>query len=227
MRVADYLSVGDHVLGRRVRRQHPERVSGVSGHRGWLPQGVSWPVVGCYVVGRHDDSWVLVTERLVEDRWPLAVPGLVGLAADACDRDVGLVVDALVVDALVPLEEARQQEPEAGDPGEHEDPRDDVDDVAGRERSVVDAGAGVGPLRRQGQLGRAEQEHHRRRPPDDHEDGERIPEGCRGRAPQCETPSEGLAEGRLGVSPSPGGRLDTSGDSTGRARSSTVTDHLF
>ena len=138
-----------------------------------------------------------------------------------------LVVGALVVGAVVLLEDARQQEPEAGGPGEHQNPRDDVDDVAGRERSVVDAGAGVGPLRRQGQLGRAEQEHHRRRPPDDHENGEGIPGGRRGRAPQCRAPSEGLADGRCGASPSPGGRLDTSGDSTGRARSSTVKNHLF
>ena len=106
-----------------------------------------------------------------------------------------LVVDALVVGAVVLLEDARQQEPEAGGPGERQNPRDDVDDVAGRVRSVVDAGAGVGPLRRQGQLGRAEQEHHRRRPPDDHEDGKRIPEGRRGRTSQCKAPSKGLADG--------------------------------
>ena len=138
-----------------------------------------------------------------------------------------LVLGALVLGAVVLLEDAHQQEPETGAPSEHQDHRHDVDDSAGRERPVVDAGAGVGPIRRQGQLGRAEQEHHRRRPADNHEDGERIPQGRRGRASQCWTPSGCLADGRLGAWPSPGGSLDTSGDSTGRAKSSTFGIRFF
>ena len=167
------------------------------GHGTVLRAGVRRVLVRRHVVGRHDDSRVLVAEGLVEQGAGLAVPGLVGIGAGlmvavavARDREVGGVAAA-----PVPPEDAGHQEPQAGDPSEQHDPGDGVDDVAGRERPVVDAGPGVGPVRRQGQLGQAEQQHGRHRPADDYEDGERVPRGRGGQAPQRGSPSQGLAGG--------------------------------
>ena len=221
--IADDLGVGHHGRGRRIRRPHPVRFAGLSGGCGLLPERVLRLLVGSHLIGRDHDPRVLVAERLVEYGRALAVPGLVGIAVGLRARDVcgGRDVQLLVGAPISPTHD-HHQEPEAGDPGEQQEPRDDVHDVAGRIRPVVDAGAGVGPVRRQGQLGRAEQQHDRCQPADSHQNGERIPEGRRGQAPQWRPPSGGLADGRASDAASPGGRFDTSGDSTGLAGSSTL-----
>ena len=149
---ADDLSVGDHALGQRVALAQRLRA-----HGGRLPQRLLRPVLGRRLIRRDDDPRVLVAEGLVEYGGTLAVPGLGGLAVLARHRDVrhaGLVTGAVTPPR--PLEHGQHQESEPGAPGEQEDQRDDVDDVAGRVCPVVDAGAGLGPVRRQGRLGRAE-----------------------------------------------------------------------
>ena len=201
---ADDLGVGDHAVGRLVTL--------VQRLRGRLPQGLLRPFLGRRLVGRHDDPRVLVAEGLVEYGGTLAVPGLARLVFLARRRDVrhaGLVTGTVV--PSIPLEHGHHQESEAGGPGEQEDQRHDVDHVAGRVCTVVDAGAGLGPIRRQSQLGRPEQEDGRERHTDDHENGERIPQGLGAQAPQGRAPNEGLARASDPLTP-PGGRLDTNGD---------------
>ena len=202
--LADDLAVGDGVLGRRLgRRRHSARLV-VRGHGVRLPQRVRGPVVGQRVVvgpgivGGHDDPRVVVGERLFEDGGALAVPGILGLAAVVGHTDAGpagrLVGGALVaLPAQAPPTHALHHDPDGRDPDQQDNRRGDVDHPPGRECPVGDAGAGLGPLRRRGQLGPAEQVDGRPRPGDHHEKGERKPEGRRGRAPQRDTPSRGGA----------------------------------
>ena len=210
---ADDLGVGDHVVAHRVLRQHPGH--GAGARRPHRVLGLF--VARRHVIGRHDDPREVVAELLVEYRGTLAVPGLAGLAVSvlALGDCLGRLV-CLVARAHVSLEEFRHQQPDAGDPGEEEDSRDDVDDVARRECPVIDARARVGPLRRPGQLRCAEQEEHGCRHADDHDDNERIGESRRGRTSQRWAASGRLACGGSGSDlSSPDGRLDTGGDSTG------------
>ena len=235
---ADHLGVRDRLLGHGLGRRHPEgRIGaegllGLSGDGGRLPHCVPGLVLGHDVLG-HDDPRVLVAERLVEYGGTLAVPGLLGLADGIGHGHVEAVRGVHGRDGgpaggvLTPSAHDRHQEPEAGGPREQHEPRDDVHDVAGRVGPVADAGAGVGPVRRQGQLGRAEQQHDRCQPADSHQNGERIPEGHRGQAAQGRAPIRGLADGRASDAPSPGGRFDTSDDSTGLAGSSTSENGYF
>ncbi len=225
-----YVAAGQHVAGHYVAGQH------VAGH-----YVVGQHVVGQHVVG-HYDPRIVVGERPVEYRGALAVPGLFGLAvvvgeagARTGRRPAGgtLVLPpaqappARALPARAPPTHARHHEPHRGDPGHHDNGRDGVDHPPGRERPVGDAGAGLGPLRRPRRLGRAEQEDGRRRRADDHQQGERVPDGRRGREPQCGAPSRGLSGGSRRASPRPGGSSDTSDDCTVRAGSSTSRIHPF
>ena len=188
--------VGHHGLVHAVVCQHLMSDAAVCGGRVRTPHRVERCVIG------RCDPQVVVAELLAEGRVTLAGPGLVGFDAggesdggvafeagvefvvgvgfDAgVESEVGVGLEAVVgvgaaADGPVAIQQARHEQPQAAAPGEQENYRSDVDDRTGRVCAVVDAGARFGPIRRQRQVGRAEQQERGGRDAHDHDGKERV-----------------------------------------------------
>ena len=142
-----------------VRSQSFEMAVVVIDDRARRTRGLEQFVVGD-VGGHRGNSQVFVTGLPVESR---------GLDVAPVDQ-----TGFLVAGGRATLTQVRHQQPQAAQPGEQEDHRDDVDDGAGRVGPVADVGAGFGPFRWQGQFGCAEQQERGGRDAHSHEAEERV-----------------------------------------------------
>ena len=124
---------------------------------------------GRHVIGWRDAPEVVVAVRLVEAGWILRGPRLV--EPDAVDADG---VGRLANDGPAPLEQVRHQQEQAAEPGEQENSRNDVGGHTARECPTANVGAYIRPLRRQGELGRAEKHERDHRGAHNHEVQQRV-----------------------------------------------------